>query len=121
MHFVADESVDRPIVDCLRQAGHQVYSIAERHPGVHDQTVLELANERRALLLTADKDFGEAVFRLHQFTWGVLLIRLAGLSPQAKAGRVAAAVSEHGPRLEEASAVLTPRALRIRHISQGLR
>jgi hypothetical protein len=35
--------------------------------------------------LTADKDFGELVYRLRRISAGVLLMRLAGLSPATKA------------------------------------
>lgn len=56
MSFVADESVDRHIVERLRQDGHQVWYVAEMEPGISDDLVLALANREAALLLTADKD-----------------------------------------------------------------
>lgn len=40
MNFVADESVDAPIVDRLRQQGHAVWSVAEMMPGIADDVVL---------------------------------------------------------------------------------
>jgi predicted nuclease of predicted toxin-antitoxin system len=94
--FLADESVDRQIVDRLREEDHTVRYVAEMEPGISDDTVLRLANERADLLLTADKDFGELVFRQGRFTWGILLVRLAGMSPIEKGQLVAAAVSQHG-------------------------
>ena len=45
-------------------------------PGVSDEAVLELANREEAMLLTADKDFGEIVFRLGKLAAGVILLRL---------------------------------------------
>ncbi|MDW8053949.1 MAG: DUF5615 family PIN-like protein [Anaerolineae bacterium] len=63
MNFLADESIDRQIVDRLRREGHQVWYVAERHTGISDEEVLALSNREEALLLTADKDFGEIVFR----------------------------------------------------------
>lgn len=53
-------------------------------PGISDDIVLELANSEGVLLLTADKDFGELVFRLRRVSSGVVLVRLAGLSPIKK-------------------------------------
>ena len=44
MNFVADESVDHPIVIRLRQEGHTVPAIVEMEPGITDETVLEIAN-----------------------------------------------------------------------------
>ncbi|MGO0121846.1 DUF5615 family PIN-like protein [Desulfothermobacter acidiphilus] len=40
MKFVADESVDRQIVERLREAGHTVSYVAEAEPGIYDEAVL---------------------------------------------------------------------------------
>ena len=63
MKLVADESVDAQIVEGLRTSGHEVIYFAELAPGTEDRDVLAVANGSQALLLTADKDFGELVFR----------------------------------------------------------
>ena len=114
MKLVADESVDRQIVDRLRNDGHEVSYIAELDPGLADPDVLSISQTARALLLTADKDFGELVFRRRLAHSGVLLVRLAGLGPNAKALTVARAVQEHGGDLEHRFGVLTETTLRIR-------
>jgi predicted nuclease of predicted toxin-antitoxin system len=114
VNLVADESLDRQIVERLRRDGHTVSYIAEMEPGVVDETVLHLANREQALLLTADKDFGELVFRQHRLTTGVVLLRLAGLAPDRKASLVARALAEHSPRLVGAFTVITPGRIRIR-------
>ena len=75
MKLVADESVEGPTVYGLRAAGHEVLFIAEISPGIEDTAVLQLARREEALLLTADKDFGELVFRNREPHYGVLLIR----------------------------------------------
>src|SRR5207247_1519532 len=48
---------------------------------------------------TADKDFGELVFRQRQASTGVLLVRLWGLTPATKASVVSDAIQEHGREL----------------------
>lgn len=116
MKVLADESVDRQIVDRLRRDGHVVYYVAEMTPGVSDDVVLNLANQEADLLLTADKDFGEMVFRQGRFTHGILLVRLAGVPSLEKARFVAAAVEKHSAELPGAFAVLTSRSLRIRRL-----
>ena len=118
MNFLADESVDRPVVERLRREGHQVSYVAELGPGMPDEAVLNLANQETALLLTADKDFGEMVFRRRLHMHGVLLIRLAGLTPARKAEIVALAVQEHLAELPRFFAVIMPGLFRIRRVSE---
>jgi predicted nuclease of predicted toxin-antitoxin system len=83
-------------------------------PGISDSQVLTEANARSALLITADKDFGELIFRMHRLSAGIVLLRLAGLAPGAKADIVATVFREHGGELAGAFSVVSPGALRIR-------
>ena len=114
MNFFADESVDHPIVERLRADGHDVLAVAEMAPSILDDAVLAHANHRGDVLLTGDKDFGELVFRQHQVTAGVVLIRLAGLSAGAKAEIVSTATRDHGAELLHAFTVISPGMVRIR-------
>lgn len=115
MILLADESVDRQIVARLRQEGHEVLYVAEMEPGITDDAVLALANQNAALLLTADKDFGELVFREGQLTTdGVVLSRLAGLSADRKADTVAAAFREHAAEFLHGFSVIEPGRIRVR-------
>jgi len=114
MNFLADESVDRGIVECLRQEGHEVSYVAEMEPGLPDDAVLDAANREAALLLTADKDFGEMVFRQRRFTGGIVLLRLAGLSTDRKARAVAGAVRQQLSELPDSFTVITPGSCRRR-------
>ena len=114
MNFVADESVDRQIVERLRADGHLVHSVAESAPGAADADVLDLANRESAPLLTADKDFGEIVYRQAHLTSGVVLIRLAGLSAAQKASIVAGELGRHAIDLSGAFVVIRPGIVRIR-------
>ena len=116
MNFLADESIDRQIVVHLRQDGHAVQYIAEMASGISDDNVLAIANRESSLLLTADKDFGELVFRQGRFTLGTLLVRLAGVAPERKAELVASIIAQRSEELPGAFAVLTPRSLRIRRL-----
>ena len=114
MNFVADESVDQQIVERLRQEGHAIRYIVETGPGASDEDVLELAKHEGAILLTADKDFGEMVFRQRRVTEGIIFIRLAGQSRRRKAEIVTSAVKRHGEELLRAFSVITPGGIRIR-------
>ena len=66
------------------------------------------------MLVTADSDFGELVFRQGRAHAGVLLLRVSGLTEAEKVRLVVAAVRDHGSGLLGAFSVLTPTALRIR-------
>ena len=57
MNLVVDESVDNLIMDALRRDGHKVLSISEFSPSVDDDTVLDLANQHDALLITEGQRF----------------------------------------------------------------
>jgi len=114
MKLVADESVDFAVVENLRNEGHEVTYIAELSPSISDDEVLRIALEREAVLITADKDFGELIFRLGRAHQGVILIRLAGIPTQTKADIVARALSDHRDNIPGAFSVLSPGSLRIR-------
>lgn len=114
MKLVADESVDAQIVEGLRAGSHDVTYLAEFAPGTEDPDVLALASASEALLVTADKDFGELVFRQNQVHAGVVLIRLAGLSAERKKSIVVGAIQQHAPELTGAFAVISALAVRIR-------
>ncbi|MCX6363497.1 MAG: DUF5615 family PIN-like protein [Actinobacteria bacterium] len=114
MRLLADEGVDAAIVGRLRSHGHDVVYVAELSPGITDDAVLKLANADERILMTADKDFGELVFRLRRVAFGVLLVRLSGLSSESKADAVARVVGEHGDEMARAFTVLSPGLVRIR-------
>ena len=115
MNLLADENVDKPIVERLRQDSHTVVYIAELEPSIDDDTVLHQANRNGALLITADKDFGELIFRMGQIHSGVVLIRLTGQSAETKARIVSSVFTDRGHELLSAFTVISPGRVRIRH------
>lgn len=116
MKILADESVDKDIVIRLRDDGHAVEYVAEMSPGIMDEEVLLLAGDDSTLLVTADKDFGELIFRQGHVKRGIVLYRLAGLSSQDKAEIISSVITEHGDELLQAFSVITEKAIRIRKV-----
>ena len=114
MNLVADESVDKPIVDRLRDDGHEVWYITEMSPSITDDSVLQCANERQALLITADKDFGEMVYRQGLIHGGVVLLRLTGLTATTKAVIASKVFADHASEFIGAFSVIAPSIVRIR-------
>ena len=53
MNFVADESVDRQIVERLRLEGHSVSYVVDIDAGLSTGDVFDTANQKNAVLLTA--------------------------------------------------------------------
>ncbi|HVZ95899.1 MAG TPA: DUF5615 family PIN-like protein [Chitinophagaceae bacterium] len=108
---VADESVDYRIVTQLRNAGIEVYSITEEKPSLKDQDVLQIAYEKKALLITEDKDFGELVFRLQLPHTGILLIR----EGDHKISSVINAIKLHYEKMINKFSVIKNKNLRIKY------
>jgi predicted nuclease of predicted toxin-antitoxin system len=114
LNLLADENVDQQIIDLLRREGHTVTYVAELDPGIDDEQVLERANEASALLLTADRDFGELVFRQHRLSGGVILFRLSGIASETKARLIASVLTDHSAELAGGFTVISPGLVRIR-------
>jgi len=47
MKFLADENVEWPVVQALRQKGHDVKAVGEVSAGTDDETVILLKNPQR--------------------------------------------------------------------------
>jgi predicted nuclease of predicted toxin-antitoxin system len=114
MNLLADEGVDKQIVERLRLDGHDVLYVAEMEPGIADEVVLQRANEHGALLITEDKDFSDLVYRQQLVHMGVILLRLMGLASSTKASLVSKVFDEHSQEMVNAFTVVSPGVLRIR-------
>jgi hypothetical protein len=55
-----------------------------------------------------DKDFGELVFRQHLVSYGVVLIRLSGLSTELKANVVSYSITNHENEIFGNFTVISP-------------
>jgi predicted nuclease of predicted toxin-antitoxin system len=119
MNLVADENIDRGIVERLRLDGHRVEWIAEVSPSVSDEDVLRRAVSAGAVLVTEDKDFGELVHRRGLLHTGVLLVRLEGLDNATKAEVVSVAVRDNAGDLPGAFTVVSRDSVRLRRPSGG--
>ena len=113
MNFVADESCARPVIQALREAGHDVLAIAEIARGATDEQVLEHALREKRVLITEDRDFGELLYARGRSSAGVILVRFPSRARRAKSATVIEAVSKLGSRLRDAFTVVEPGRLRI--------
>src|SRR5579863_412154 len=113
MNFVADESCARPVIQALRELGHDVIAIAEVTQGAADPQVLERALHEQRVLITEDRDFGELVYARGRTSAGVILVRFPSSVRLAKAASVVGAVARLGLRLQNSFAVVEPGRVRI--------
>ncbi len=116
MIFIADENIDRPIIERLRLDGHTLISILETGRGISDKEVLELSDVNEALLLTIDKDFGEIIYRTKNRSSGIILIRLAGLTNAEKADIVSECINKYGSEMLNSFSVISKKSVRIRKL-----
>lgn len=116
MRLITDENIWVSMTRAFRLAGHPVYSILESQPGIKDEEVLRLAFERNVLLVTADKGYGNMVFRQQLPTSGVLLLRLRELEDTERNNLALRVLEEFGDSLLGQFSVLTTRDLRSKPI-----
>lgn len=65
MRILADENVEQMVIERLRSDGYDVISVRLESRGATDLPIPARAVNEDLLLLTADLDFGEYVFRDH--------------------------------------------------------
>jgi predicted nuclease of predicted toxin-antitoxin system len=114
MRLLAVENVDAAVVDWLRSQGVEVAYVAELAPASCDDDVLRMARDEDRILLTADLDFGEMVFRQRQLTNGVVLLRYRAPSQGERLEIFRAHWARIATRVEGKFVVATDRKVRIR-------
>ncbi len=120
MRFLADENMHGGIVQWLRRQGHDVLWATETLRGSDDDVLLRIAQQQERLLLTADLDFGELVFRERLTSHGVVLLRMEDLMVQERIARlhtVWAILEAHSPGQ---FIVLTEERVRVRPLTSHL-
>lgn len=81
MRFLVDESAGKKFSGLVKNTGRDVLFSGDSIPEVDDEDVLSFANDEKRILITADKDFGELVFKLGKSSQGIILIRTAASDP----------------------------------------
>ena len=116
MIFLADENIEREVIERLLKDGHNITRISEIQAGMLDDDVLEHARREQTILLTNDKDFGALVFQQRKLSFGVLLIRLPTCKAGKKADIIALVIQQLGQQFPGAFAVVTEDEVRIRKL-----
>lgn len=107
MRLLANENVPQASVRRLREAGHDVASVASETPGVSDLVVLQRASEERRIVLTFDRDYGELIYRLGAPSpAGIVYLRFTPANPEEPADILQLALLVQGLSLEGRFTVL---------------
>lgn len=120
MDFFADENVARPIVQWLRDSGHDVLYASEADPGIDDAVWLHRAEAESRLILTSDKDFGEIVFRDAQTSHGIILLRMDELKVPARIERLLAVWSVIQANPSGRFIVISANKIRVRELPRSV-
>lgn len=76
LKLLIDESIPYRIVGELRNRGFDVLSVTEKHKGLLDHEILNIAGKEHRIILTNDKGFGEMAYRRRTGRGKVILLRL---------------------------------------------
>lgn len=114
MMFLADEGVDKSIVNGIRSLGFDVFYIIEQTRALDDEKILQIAVEEKRILITKDKDFGELVFRMNKGHVGIILLRLEGYTTQERAAMVCPLILTYKEYLPHSFTVIQKGVIRIR-------
>jgi len=76
MKVLANAHFSRAVFGFLQSAGHDCLHAELLSPGLPDDDLLRIAVEQQRVILTADKDLGDVIFRRRVPAVGVILLRL---------------------------------------------
>jgi len=115
MRFLVDESTGPAVAECLRQKGHEVFSVYEKARGMADEDIIEKAFTENWILITNDKDFGEKAYREKRPHKGIILLRLEDERAFVKIEIVRRLLESHAGRLSGQFVVVSERSVRFAH------
>jgi predicted nuclease of predicted toxin-antitoxin system len=85
MRFLANENFPIKSIKVLRKYGYDVISVSEDFPSVEDSEVILYAQQKRCVILTFDRDYGELIYHYGFFAFGVVYFRFEPEYPEEPA------------------------------------
>lgn len=116
MKFLADENVEKPVVDWFRNQNFDVVYIAEKASSISDEEIIKFTNSEDRILTTNDKGFGELVFHQKKISKGILLIRAANEKSSNKIALIKKVLEIAKSKLEGNLVVVSKIGIRIKKI-----
>ncbi len=112
--IIADENINRPLINVLRESGYEVLSVFEQNRGVPDICIIELARTGPYIILTEDKDFGEWFFAHREPNFSVILLRYHYREENTIINSLLTVLDTHGDELFGKFTVVTTTKIRMR-------
>ena len=112
MRFLVDECTGPAVAKWLREKDHEVFSVYDEARGATDDDIIKKAFDEDWILVTNDKDFGEAVFRQQHPHRGIVLLRVDNERAENKIDVLRRLLESHSERLGESFVVVTETQVR---------
>ena len=115
LKIIIDVGVGRIIEEWLSLQGFDVTIIRKLNPEMTDLDIIKLADDKDAIIITMDKDFGELVFKTHSSHRGILLLRLEDAIAEEKLSVIQNIFPDHFSQIKNHYCVYQNGKLRIRN------
>jgi predicted nuclease of predicted toxin-antitoxin system len=120
VRLLLNENFPQPSVDALREQGHDALWIRDRHAGITDIAVMEMAVRDQRWIVTFDRDYGELVFnRRLPPPPAIILLREPHYRPAEPAGWLCDLLRDQ-ERFQGQFVVLTRDSIRSRPLLQAV-
>ena len=106
MKLILDMGISPKIIPWLEQLGHEAIHIESLNPRALDSEILELAQARRAIVLTSDKDFGALLASRKLTSPSVILFRLIPAPPDEVQRRLKPVLEQYADELAQGCLIL---------------
>lgn len=97
----------------LRSLQHDVFSVYDGARGLDDESLVQKAHLENYILITADKDFAEIIFRKKKPHKGVILLRLEDERPANQIAILQQILESYSHRLADNFVIATEKSVRI--------
>ena len=113
MRLLVDECIGPAVIRWLRAEGHDVISIFEAARGSPDRDILGWAVRENRVVVTADKDFGDLVYRDGHTHTGIILLRLDDKTTRNSIRVLTDLFAHYADRLDSHVVVVTETSVRV--------
>ena len=113
--LIADENIPIEIIEGLRKAALDTFSIFDNKRGISDKEIIAFAQNPPRIIITEDKDFGDLVFAYNQKKVSVILLRYH-YSELKNIESILIDFLKNNVVEQHSFIVITPKSIRIRKI-----